>query len=103
MFADSRSAAYRSSTYCESSTTGVPGQRRRISIAARTPSSVKPGGIRTSIKASSGRCSATAANSPSASPASAATWNPPISSTLIRPTRNNTESSAITARTAAPR
>ncbi|MEU4254189.1 protein-glutamate O-methyltransferase CheR, partial [Amycolatopsis sp. NPDC026612] len=35
---NAQAAAYRSSTYCESSTTGVPGQRRRISSAARTPS-----------------------------------------------------------------
>ena len=47
--------------------TGSPGTRRRASSAARTPSSWKPGGSRTSTTQTSGRCSSTAARNASAS------------------------------------
>ena len=70
--------------------------------AARAPSSVPSGGIRTSITARSGAVAATAASTPGASPARATTSCPASSSSRARPSRNSTESSPITMRTAGP-
>ena len=78
------------------------GHCRRITRAARIPSSVKVGGIRTSAITSSGRCRSTAASSPAASSTAATTSKPVVSSSLVSPARSRTESSAITVRTEAP-
>ena len=67
------------------------------------PSSVCVGGIRTSMTASSGRCSATALSSWAASGTAATTSKPPSVSIRVSPSRSSTESSAITIRMAAPR
>ena len=47
--------------YWENTSTPVAGWSRRSSMAARSPSSVNVGGIRTSTMAASGPCAATAA------------------------------------------
>ena len=51
--------AKRSSTYCDSTSTGVPGSTARSSTAARRPSSVNVGGMRTSTITRSGCVSRT--------------------------------------------
>ncbi len=66
--------AYRVSTYWENTSTPTFGCAARTSMAARSPSSVSVGGIRTSTTATSGWCAATAGSSPSAVPTSATTW-----------------------------
>ena len=76
----------------------MSGHWLRITSAARMPSSVWLGGIRTSAITTSGRSRSTAASSPEASPAVAATSNPALSSSLVRPAKSSTESSAITTR-----
>src|SRR5215472_3557724 len=98
VFADSRSAAYRSSTYCDSTRIAMSGHWPRMTSAARMPSSVWVGGIRTSAITTSGRSRSTAAISAVASPAVAATSNPALSSSLVRPATRSTESSPITTR-----
>src|ERR1700744_5577069 len=69
---------------------------------ARIPSSVKVGGIRTSATTTSGCSRSTAATSSAPSPAVATTWKPALSSNLVSPASNSTESSAITTRWPAP-
>ena len=61
------------STCWESTSTPTPGWASRIHCAARVPSSVNVGGIRTSTTARSGSCPAIAASSRSASPTAAMT------------------------------
>ena len=64
----SSSVAYRSSTYCDSTTTPVPGYSARIRLATVMPSTVYVGGIRISVSTASGASSATAAiNAPGSS------------------------------------
>jgi hypothetical protein len=94
--------AYLVSMYCENTRTPIPGYRSRIVSAARRPSSVCDGGIRTSVTATSGRCSATAATSASPSPTAAAISWPLSVSSLISPSRSRAASSAITTLTTAP-
>jgi hypothetical protein len=53
--ASSSRDAYRVSMYCENTSTPVSGYCDRIVSAARSPSSVCVGGIRTSVTATSGR------------------------------------------------
>ena len=60
--------------YWEKTSTPTPGWSRRIDWAARSPSSVWVGGMRTSMMATSGRWVATACRSDSASPTAATTW-----------------------------
>src|SRR4051812_3096565 len=60
---DSRSNAYSSSTYCDSTTTPIDGCSERIRLAASMPSVVKVGGIRMSVRTASGRCRATDSSS----------------------------------------
>src|SRR6516162_7470057 len=76
----------------------MSGHWLRITRAARMPSSVWVGGIRTSAITTSGCSRSTAASSPAASAAVAATSNPALSSSLVRPASSSTESSAITTR-----
>ena len=64
--------------------------------AARSPSSVCVGGMRTSMTATSGLCAPTLRSRSSASPAWPATSKPESSSRRHRPSRNSTESSATT-------
>src|ERR1700733_4775 len=98
---DSSCRAYRSSTYWDSTTTATSGHRARRVSAARSPSSEKPGGIRTSTTASSGRYCPTAPSRPSASLTVATTSKPAAPSSLASPSRSSTEASAITTRGAA--
>ncbi len=84
--------------YWLSTSTGSPGVAWRRSSAARSPSSVWVGGIRTSVTTMSGRVSATAVSSESASPTAAATSWPKRASTPVSPSRSSGLSSAITAR-----
>src|ERR1700691_601056 len=88
--------------YCENTSTPVWGWSRRIAIAARRPSSVYPGGIRTSTTAASGRYSATAASRSPALPTAARTWWPQSARISARPARTTAESSAITILIGAP-
>jgi len=76
----------------------MPGHWPRIASAARMPSSVWVGGMRTSAITTSGSSRSTAASSASASPAVAATSKPAPSSSLVRPACSSTESSPITTR-----
>ena len=69
----------------ESTSTAVPGCARRISAAARVPSSSKSGGMRTSTTARSGACSPTSASSVAASPARPTTSCPASSSNPREP------------------
>src|SRR4029453_14288902 len=64
-----RSSAYPSSTYWDSTSTDVSGWLERISSAARRPSSVLVGGMRMSTTATSGLWAPTLRRSSSASPA----------------------------------
>ena len=98
VLADNRSAAYRSSTYCDSTRIAMSGHWARIASAARMPSSVKVGGIRTSATTRSGCSLSTAASSSLPSPAVAATSNPALSRSLVSPARSSTLSSPITSR-----
>ena len=74
----------------------MPGCSARIWCAARRPSSVCVGGIRTSTTATSGLCAPTLRSRSSASPAWPATSKPDSSSRRARPSRSSTESSATT-------
>jgi hypothetical protein len=80
----------------------VSGTSRRTSTAARSPSSVCVGGMRTSTMAISGRSAAAAAISPGPSPTVPTTWKSPSASSRSSPARSSTASSAITTRMAAP-
>ncbi len=77
------------------------GIRARSSFAARAPSSVPSGGIRTSMIARSGCSRSTASTSAGASAARATTSWPASSSSRASPSRKRAESSPITMRTAA--
>src|SRR5690606_660217 len=92
------SPAWDSSTYWDSTSTAVPGSSWRTASAARSPSSVNDGGIRTSTTATSGRWCRTASRSASPSPTAATTVQPASSSSRTRPSRSSTESSASTTR-----
>src|SRR5580693_1127325 len=92
----SRSAAYLVSTYCEKTRMPTRGWARRITIAARRPSSVWLGGIRTSTIATSGSWAATAASSASASPTAATMSWPRSVSISVRPALITAASSAMT-------
>src|SRR5689334_11616602 len=97
----SRSAAYRVSTYWENTRMPTAGWLRRIAIAARRPSSVWSGGIRTSTIATSGSWAATAASSASASPTAATISWPRSARISVRPALITAASSAMTMRMAA--
>src|SRR5215469_15174446 len=86
------------SQYVETTRMPVPGWSRRIAIAARSPSSVWSGGIRTSTIATSGLCSATAARSASASPTAATTSCPRSVRISVSPALITAASSAMTTR-----
>ena len=72
------------------------GQARRTSTAARSPSSVWLGGIRTSTTPTSGRCSSVAATYDGPSPTAATTSWPASASSSWSPSRSRRESSATT-------
>ena len=82
---------------------GRPGRARADLWAARSPSSVCVGGIRTSTSATSGRRSRTHASSASASPTWATTSTPFSVSRRVTPSRMSGASSAITTRMGALR
>ena len=77
---------------------GVPGSCARAAMAARSPSSVWVGGIRTSTTDTSGRCVSTASTRAGPSPTAATTWWPSSASSRTRPSRSSTASSATTIR-----
>src|SRR5450755_3791029 len=85
----------RVSTCWLSSRIGRSGWVERICRAARAPSVVMVGGIRTSMIANSGRCSATASIRARASPTDATISWPASTSRRASPSRNSVESSAI--------
>ena len=79
------------------------GHRARICSAARSPSSVKVGGMRTSTTARSGWWRSTTVSRSSALSTVPTTSMPASASRRVSPARSSTESSAITIRMAAPR
>ena len=76
--------------------TRASGHCRRTSTAARSPSSVWLGGIRTSTTPTSGRCSSAAATNDGPSPTEATTSWPASASSSWRPSLSSSESSATT-------
>ena len=72
------------------------GHARRTSTAARSPSSVWLGGIRTSTMPRSGRCSSIAATNDGPSPTEPTTSWPASASSSWSPSRSSRESSATT-------
>ena len=75
-----------------------PGSRWRSSSAARSPSSVRSGGICTSTTATSGRCASALRSRSSASPACATTSKPASVRSRAMPSRSSTSSSPMTMR-----
>src|SRR6478735_10201334 len=85
--------------YWESTSTRVYGCAERMWIAARSPSSVRVGGIWMSITATSGLWAPTFRRRSTASPACATTSKPASSSRRTMPSRSSAWSSPITTRT----
>ena len=87
--------------YWEKTSTPTSGWSWRIDWAARRPSSVWVGGMRTSMMATSGRSSSTACRSATASATAATTSWPRRTRVWVSPSRMIAESSAITMRNGA--
>src|SRR4051794_15964098 len=84
--------------WAESTSMPMCGNSARMMRAACRPSSLWPGGMRTSIRTTSGRCARTLRSRSSRSPAWPTTSKPACSSTRTVPARSRTESSAMTTR-----
>src|SRR4051794_10864764 len=89
---------YDGSRCCERTSTPTSGCARRIFAAATSPSSALPGGIRTSMTATSGVYERTLSRRSSASPARPTTTWPASSSSDEIPSRSSASSSATTTR-----
>src|SRR5262245_33141395 len=91
---------YAGSRCCESTRTATLGWSRRISVAATSPSSAYPGGIRTSTIATSGTYERTLSIRSGAFPARPTTSCPASRSSEAMPSRSSASSSAMTTRSA---
>jgi hypothetical protein len=85
--------------YCEKTSTASVGNSRRSSIAARSPSSVWVGGMRTSTTHTSGGSARTDDRNAEASGTAATIENPRSVSSWTSPSRSTAASSAIVTRT----